>query len=54
MDVHRFGALAVPRNAFLQPEVVIEDLDDHRLEVSLKVRERREEAGRFEQLPDRP
>ena len=54
IEVHRFGALAVPRNAFLQPEVVIEDLDDHRREVSLKVSERRQEASRFEQLPEGP
>ena len=30
MQVHRCGALAVPRNAFLQPEAVVERLDDHR------------------------
>lgn len=33
MAVHRWGALAVPRNAFLQPEAVVECLDDHREEV---------------------
>jgi hypothetical protein len=40
MDVHRWGALAVPRNAFLQPEAVIEDLDDHREEVRVRAAER--------------
>lgn len=40
MVVHRFGALAVPRNAFLQPEAVVEQLDDHRREVRVRVDER--------------
>ena len=40
MDVHRWGALAVPRNAFLQPEAVIEDLADHREEVRVRAAER--------------
>jgi hypothetical protein len=40
MNVHRFGALAVPRNAFLQPEAVVEQLDDHRREVRNRVDER--------------
>jgi len=40
MSVHRWGALAVPRNAFLQPEAVVECLDDHRTEVMDRVRER--------------
>ncbi|ADU49579.1 hypothetical protein Intca_3093 [Intrasporangium calvum DSM 43043] len=40
MVVHRHGALAVPRNAFLQPEAVIEDLKDHRAEVMARVAER--------------
>ena len=26
LDVHRFGVLAVPQNAFLQPQAVVEDL----------------------------
>jgi hypothetical protein len=47
MVVHRFGALAVPRNAFLQPEVIIEDLHDHRSEVRLRVGERRAEAAQL-------
>jgi hypothetical protein len=29
MVVHRFGALAVPRNSFLQPEAAVELLEDH-------------------------
>jgi hypothetical protein len=33
MYVHEWGALAVPRNAFLQPEAIVEHLDDHRTEV---------------------
>jgi hypothetical protein len=44
MDVHRYGVLAVPRNAFLQPEALVEVLDDHRAEVRLRVAERRREA----------
>lgn len=40
MLVHRFGALAVPRNAFLQPEAVVEDLTDHCTEVRLRAEER--------------
>ncbi len=44
MEVNDYGILAVPRNAFLQPEAVIELLDDHREEVGLRVAERRQEA----------
>ncbi|MGD9997242.1 MAG: hypothetical protein AB7R77_21165 [Ilumatobacteraceae bacterium] len=40
MIVHASGALAVPRNAFLQPEAVVERLDDHRREVRARVDER--------------
>lgn len=40
MKVHRWGVLAVPRNAFLQPEAVVECLDDHRLEVRARAEER--------------
>jgi hypothetical protein len=40
MWVHDWGALAVPRNAFLQPEAVVERLDDHRREVRARVDER--------------
>jgi len=40
MQVHRYGALAVPRNAYLRPEAVVEDLADHRREVRARVEER--------------
>ncbi|WP_460493315.1 hypothetical protein [Dactylosporangium cerinum] len=40
MQVHRYGALAVPRNAFLQPEAIVELLDDHREEVRTRAEER--------------
>ncbi|MGW3890452.1 hypothetical protein ACWD69_17320 [Micromonospora chokoriensis] len=40
MRVHKYGALAVPRNAFLQPEAVVELLDDHRDEVRTRADER--------------
>lgn len=40
MAVHRYGALAVPRNAYLRPEAVVEDLADHRREVRARVEER--------------
>jgi len=45
MEVHSHGVLAVPRNAFLQPEALVEFLDDHREEVRMRVAERRREAG---------
>lgn len=44
LDVHPFGVLAVPRNAFLQPQAIIENLHDHREEVRSRLLERREEA----------
>ncbi|MDQ1246340.1 MAG: hypothetical protein QG597_708 [Actinomycetota bacterium] len=44
MDVHLYGVLAVPRNAFLQPEAIVEDLHDHREEVRQRVDERVSEA----------
>lgn len=44
MLVHTYGVLAVPRNAFLQPEPLVEDLTDHREEVRMRVLERRAEA----------
>ncbi|MFF0498217.1 hypothetical protein ACFYU5_17545 [Nocardia aobensis] len=44
MSVHTHGVLAVPRNAFLQPEALVERLDDHRTEVRMRVAERRREA----------
>jgi hypothetical protein len=40
MEVHRYGVLAVPRNAYLRPEATVEDLADHRREVRARVRER--------------
>lgn len=40
MQVHRFGVLAVPRNAYLRPEAIVEDLADHRAEVKARVAER--------------
>lgn len=40
MEVHSYGVLAVPRNAFLQPTSVVDRLDDHRVEVMARVRER--------------
>ncbi len=42
MAVHDHGTLAVPRNAFLQPEAVVERLNDHRAEVRTRARERTE------------
>lgn len=53
MKVHGWGALAVPRNAFLQPMAVVERLDDHRAEVRTRAQERarlREAAG--SDIPD--
>lgn len=44
-DVHRWGTLAVPRNAFLHPEAVIEDLTDYRDEIAMRVAERKAEAA---------
>lgn len=41
MEVHNYGVLAVPRNAFLQPTAVVDRLDDHRVEVMARVEERR-------------
>ena len=37
MAVHSHGVLAVPRNAFLQPEPLVELLDDHRREVRQRI-----------------
>lgn len=44
MSVHTYGVLAVPRNAFLQPEPVVENLHDYAEEVKLRIDERRREA----------
>ncbi|WP_238419504.1 hypothetical protein [Gordonia sp. 'Campus'] len=45
MSVHTFGVLAVPRNAFLQPEPIVENLHDYAEEVNLRIDERRREAA---------
>lgn len=52
MAVHTFGVLAVPRNAFLQPEPIVENLHDYREEVRLRIEERRREADRSGYTPD--
>jgi hypothetical protein len=52
MRVHAWGVLAVPRNAFLQPEAVAERLDDHREEVRARASERL--AARAELGPGAP
>lgn len=44
IKVHTWGVLAVPRNSFLQPTTVVEDLTDHRTEVQLRLQERLAEA----------
>jgi hypothetical protein len=44
MDVHKYGVLAVPRNSFLQPVAVVEDLHDHREEIRARIAEREAEA----------
>ena len=54
MDVHTWGALAVPRNAFLQPEALVEDLADHRREVAMRIAERRGEAQKVTYDPAEP
>jgi hypothetical protein len=53
LDVHGHGVLAVPRNAFLQPEALVELLDDHRAEVRMRVAERLREAeeAQYESAP---
>jgi hypothetical protein len=44
MDVHQWGVLAVPRNSFLQPEALVEEITDHRAEIAMRIQERRDEA----------
>ncbi|KGI66846.1 hypothetical protein H7H73_30720 [Mycobacterium rufum] len=51
MSVHTFGVLAVPRNAFLQPEPIVENLHDYAEEVTLRVEERRREAEASAHIP---
>ncbi|MBJ7289175.1 hypothetical protein [Williamsia sp.] len=45
MNVHTHGVLAVPRNAFLQPEALVDALVDHREEVRMRIAERVAEAS---------
>lgn len=45
MGVHTFGVLVVPKNAFFQPEPVVENLHDYQEEVRLRIEERRREAN---------
>ena len=52
METPRYGLLAVPRNSFLQPEAVVELLDDHREEVRLRVEERRRETEDLERVQE--
>lgn len=52
MAVHQYGVLAVPRNAFLQPEPIVENLFDHQEEVRLRIEERRREAEQSGYTPD--
>ena len=52
MRVHTYGVLAVPRNAFLQPEPIVENLHDHSEEVRLRIGERRREAAASGYTPD--
>ncbi|TIC86820.1 hypothetical protein E8D34_10700 [Nocardioides sp. GY 10113] len=54
MAVHRFGVLAVPRNAYLRPEAVVEDLADHRREVRVRVEERIAALGALQAVPSTP
>jgi hypothetical protein len=51
LDIHQFGVLAVPKNAFLQPMAIVEDLRDHRDEVRTRLAERWEEAAGAEWTP---
>lgn len=52
MAVHLYGVLAVPRNAFLQPMPVVENLADYRTEVQRRIDERRREAADAGYRPD--
>lgn len=52
MAVHSFGVLAVPRNAFLQPEPIVENLHDYREEIRFRIDERRREAEESGYTPD--
>ena len=52
MAVSHFGALAIPRNTFLQPMAIVEDLADHLAEVEYRIAERRREAAEAAPLTD--
>jgi hypothetical protein len=52
LDVHEFGVLAVPKNAFLQPQAVVEELRDHRDEVRSRIAERRGAAEDIQWVDD--
>ncbi|MGO3555887.1 MAG: hypothetical protein ACTINZ_10980 [Microbacterium gubbeenense] len=52
MAVHNFGVLAVPRNAFLQPTPIVENLHDYGEEVRLRIDERRRVAEESGYMPD--
>lgn len=54
MEVHRSGALAVPRNVYLRPEAIVEDLADHRREVLGRAEERLEQLAKAEVIEDLP
>ncbi|PRW62076.1 hypothetical protein [Actinopolyspora mortivallis] len=47
MSLHSHGVLAVPRDAFLRPEALVEALDDHRAEVRTRLEQRRRESARI-------
>lgn len=51
MTVHTHGALAVPRNAFLQPTIITEDLTDHRDEVRGRAEERAQLVKSLGEVP---
>jgi hypothetical protein len=44
LEIHPIGALAVPRNSFLQPTIVTETLTDHIKEVQLRYQQRLDDA----------
>lgn len=44
IEIHSIGALAVPRNSFLQPTIVTETLTDHIKEVQLRYQQRLDDA----------
>lgn len=48
LEVHRYGVLAVPRNSFLHPVAVTEDLLDHRREVKMRLAQRVDESQSIE------